>query len=109
MKSSPILLLVMFPAVCASAPLRGPTTTSFDFSKTTIGVDITVKGRPLHMILDTGVDPSVIDLATAESLGLKIDRGDAGADHVCIQVITDGVAPPVEAWRRLSDLFGLTG
>ena len=32
---------------------------------------------------------------------------DAGADHVCIQVITDDVAPPVDAWRRLSDLFGL--
>ena len=77
MKSFPILLLVMLPAVCASAPLRGPTTTSFDFSKTTIGVDITVKGRPLHVILDTGVNPSVIDLATAETLGLKIDRGDA--------------------------------
>ena len=33
---------------------------------------------------------------------------DAGADHVCIQVITDGVEPPVEAWRRLSALFDLT-
>ncbi|MGN6693373.1 MAG: LLM class F420-dependent oxidoreductase [Aquihabitans sp.] len=32
---------------------------------------------------------------------------DAGADHVCIQVLTDGVAPPVDEWRRLSDLFSL--
>lgn len=32
---------------------------------------------------------------------------DAGADHVCIQVLTDGVDVPVEAWRRLSDLLGL--
>src|SRR6478735_3715138 len=30
---------------------------------------------------------------------------DAGADHVCIQVITDGVEPPIEAWRRLSAAF----
>ena len=27
---------------------------------------------------------------------------DAGADHVCIQVIDDGTAPPVEAWRALA-------
>jgi hypothetical protein len=28
---------------------------------------------------------------------------DAGADHVCIQVITDrGAAPPVQEWRDLA-------
>lgn len=27
---------------------------------------------------------------------------DAGADHVCIQVIDGGVAPPLEAWRALA-------
>lgn len=32
---------------------------------------------------------------------------DAGADHVCIQVLTDGVAPPVDEWKRLADLFAL--
>ena len=33
---------------------------------------------------------------------------DAGADHVCIQVVSDrGAAPPVEAWRELATaLFG---
>ncbi len=30
------------------------------------------------MLLDTGVDPSVIDIARAEALGLKIDRGNGG-------------------------------
>ncbi|HWJ64587.1 MAG TPA: LLM class F420-dependent oxidoreductase [Acidimicrobiales bacterium] len=34
---------------------------------------------------------------------------DAGADHVCIQVLTDGVAPPVEEWHRLAALFDLRG
>lgn len=33
---------------------------------------------------------------------------DAGADHVCIQVIDGGNAPPVEAWRELSGVFDLT-
>lgn len=32
---------------------------------------------------------------------------DAGADHVCIQVITEGTEVPVEAWRRLADRFAL--
>lgn len=50
----------------------------FDFSKSAIEIDVTVKGKPLHMILDTGVDPSVIDLAEAEALGLAVDRSDSG-------------------------------
>jgi probable F420-dependent oxidoreductase len=33
---------------------------------------------------------------------------DAGADHVCIQVVSDGVDPQVESWRHLADLFALT-
>lgn len=32
---------------------------------------------------------------------------DAGADHVCVQVVTDGTDVPVEQWRRVADLFGL--
>lgn len=28
---------------------------------------------------------------------------DAGADHVCIQVVEDGTAPPAAAWRALAD------
>jgi probable F420-dependent oxidoreductase len=32
---------------------------------------------------------------------------DAGADHVCIQVIRDDTDVPVDEWRRLADLFAL--
>jgi probable F420-dependent oxidoreductase len=32
---------------------------------------------------------------------------DAGADHVCVQVITDGVDVPVAEWQRLADLLDL--
>ncbi len=33
---------------------------------------------------------------------------DAGASHVCIQVLTDGTDPTVEEWRRLAAAFSLT-
>ena len=32
---------------------------------------------------------------------------DAGADHVCVQVVADDLDVPVESWRRLADAFGL--
>jgi probable F420-dependent oxidoreductase len=34
---------------------------------------------------------------------------DAGADHVCIQVVHDSPAPPVRTWRDLSAALGLAG
>lgn len=78
MKPSRYLVIIVLPMLCAAAPARGPTSTPFDFSKATIGLNVKVKGKPLHMILDTGVDPSIIDLATADELGLKVDHGDGG-------------------------------
>lgn len=50
----------------------------FDYSRNAIGIDITVHGVPLFVILDTGVDPSVIASARTESLGLKVDRASGG-------------------------------
>jgi hypothetical protein len=58
----------------AAEPLSVP----FDFSRSAIGLDVSVKGTKLYMILDTGVDPSVIDAARADALGLKIDRAAGG-------------------------------
>jgi len=58
----------------AAAPVFVP----FDFSRSAIGLDVTVKGAPLYMILDTGVDPSGIDGKRAAALGLPVDRGAAG-------------------------------
>lgn len=43
-----------------------------------VEVDVSVHGTPLHKLLDTGVNPSVIDLTTADKLGLPVDRGDGG-------------------------------
>ncbi|WP_404711271.1 retropepsin-like aspartic protease [Sphingomonas sp. MMS24-J13] len=64
--------LVVSPA--ASAPLTVP----FDFSKRAIGISATIRGEPVHVILDTGVDPSVVDLRRAEMLGLTVDRTNGG-------------------------------
>lgn len=75
------LRIAMAAFVCAlsfgpasAAPLSVP----FDFSRSAIGLDVSVKGKPLYVILDTGVDPSVIDETLAGTLGLKIDRAAGG-------------------------------
>jgi len=69
-------LLVL--ALCGSSAYAAPLRVPFDFSRTAIGLDVTVKGTPLYMILDTGVDPSVIDEALAGRLALEIDRAAGG-------------------------------
>ncbi len=45
----------------------------FDFHKNEIILQVTVNGKgPFNMMLDTGTDPSAIDLTTARNLGLKL-------------------------------------
>src|SRR5262249_35506991 len=61
-------------AAAAAEPVSVP----FDFSRQAVGLTVVVKGKPLYFLLDTGVNPSVIDLARAEALGLKLDRKAAG-------------------------------
>ena len=58
----------------AAEPLSVP----FDFSRHAIGLTVVIKGKPLYFLLDTGVNPSVVDLARAEALGLPLDRKAAG-------------------------------
>jgi hypothetical protein len=50
----------------------------FDFSRGAIGINAAIKGSPLFFLLDTGVDPSIIDRARAESLGLNINLHEGG-------------------------------
>jgi hypothetical protein len=45
----------------------------FDFSRGAIGIDATVKEAPVFLLLDTGLDPSLVNRVRAESLGLEID------------------------------------
>ena len=97
-----------------------PLVVPFDFSRSEIGVDVTVRGAPLYVFLDTGVDPSVIDLRRADALHLKVDRSDSGeasgfgnAKHAALYAATiDGLAvggrsfPPIDA--AASDLSALS-
>lgn len=69
---------VVFSLAVVAAADAASLAVPFDFSKSAIGLGVTVKGLPLYMILDTGVDPSVIDLKRAEALGTKIDHGAGG-------------------------------
>lgn len=50
----------------------------FDFSKGELAFDATIAGARVHGLLDTGVDPSVIDLATAEMLHLQVNKQAGG-------------------------------
>ena len=46
----------------------------FDFYRNEIVVQVKVNGKgPFSMMVDTGTDPSAIDLVTARELGLKLD------------------------------------
>jgi hypothetical protein len=84
MKTSLLTLTAQFVLVAACV-LGGGTVFAqthrvpFDFSRSAIGIDATVNGEPLYILLDTGVDPSAIDLQRAEALHLKIDRNAGGA------------------------------
>ncbi|MGN6515484.1 MAG: retropepsin-like aspartic protease [Rhizomicrobium sp.] len=69
-----VLAAMLSCGTAAAAPFAVP----FDYSRGAIGLDVTVRGAPLYMILDTGVDPSVIDLSRAVALGLAVDRKGGG-------------------------------
>jgi hypothetical protein len=69
----------VFTSAVISTPLvAAPLSVPFDFSRGAIGLDATISGQRVYVMLDTGVDPSVIDTNRAEALGLKVDRGVSG-------------------------------
>lgn len=77
------ILVSLAAAVFTSAVISTPVVAAalsvpFDFSRGAIGLDATIGGRPVYVMLDTGVDPSVVDIKSAEVLGLKVDRGVSG-------------------------------
>jgi len=63
---------------CTTAANAATRTIPFDFSHHAIGLNVSVKGKPLYVLLDTGVDPSVIDLGRAKALGLPMQNGQGG-------------------------------
>ncbi len=67
-----------FASLSVRAAMGAPLVIPFDFSQSELGMKVFIKGKPLHAILDTGVDPSVVNLTDGKALGLKIDQGDSG-------------------------------
>jgi hypothetical protein len=65
-------------ALICSTARAGALELPFDFSRGAVGLNVTVNGSPLYVMLDTGVDPSLMDIGRADAVGLKIDRGTAG-------------------------------
>lgn len=51
----------------------------FGFERNQIALDVELNGTgPLRMLLDTGVDPSAVDLSTALEVGIPVDLDSAG-------------------------------
>jgi hypothetical protein len=61
-----------------SKALAAPLEVPFDFARSEIDIKISIRGKTLNAIVDTGIDPSVIDIADAELLGLKVDHSNTG-------------------------------
>ncbi len=77
-----VCALAVATAPAAAAADGAPLTLPFDFSHKDIGLEVSLNGAPLFALLDTGVDPSVIDLARAKALGLKVETGNGGKERL---------------------------
>jgi predicted aspartyl protease len=74
-------LTVMLSGMAVSGQTKGIVEVPFEFIKNEPVVRVTINGRgPLNMMMDTGTDPSAIDLATATSIGLnRSSKGQAAS------------------------------
>lgn len=69
-----VCMVLAVACVCSFAQDRAPVVEiPFDFWRNEIVLQVKVGGKgPFNMMLDTGTDPSAVDLATAKELGLKL-------------------------------------
>jgi len=69
-----VAIHIILACVCASAhEASAVIEIPFDFYRNEIILQVKINGKgPFNMMLDTGTDPSGIDLATAKELGLKL-------------------------------------
>jgi probable F420-dependent oxidoreductase len=50
---------------------------------------------------------AIVAWGTDEQIAARVQQHhDAGADHVCVQILQDGVAMPGAAWTRMADALG---
>jgi predicted aspartyl protease len=68
-----LLLVALFISSAQAAGKQQVVEVPFDFYKNEIILQVKVNGKgPFNMMLDTGTDPSAVDLTTARDLGLKL-------------------------------------
>jgi probable F420-dependent oxidoreductase len=64
-------------------------------------------------VADGGSDrlvDAIVAWGTPEQVAARVhEHHDAGADHVCIQVLQDGLAMPERQWRALAEVLPLGG
>jgi alkanesulfonate monooxygenase SsuD/methylene tetrahydromethanopterin reductase-like flavin-dependent oxidoreductase (luciferase family) len=49
---------------------------------------------------------AIVAWGTEEQIAARVaEHHDAGADHVCVQVLQDGHVMPEEQWRRLAEVL----
>lgn len=67
-------LILLCSSICpAQVKTRPIAEAPFEFHKNLVFVKVQINGKgPFNMMLDTGTDPSAIDLAAAEEIGLKL-------------------------------------
>lgn len=75
----PLIAAASLSAFAASA--REPVVVPFEFYHDSVIVQVKVNGKgPFPMLLDTGVNPSVIDRKTGQAIGLKLSaKGEQGS------------------------------
>ena len=75
-----LIYIIIISVVSCSTQWGKSITIPFQYVKNQIILETTLNGnnKKLYMLLDTGVDPSVIDFVTAEEIGLNINKGDEG-------------------------------
>lgn len=72
-----IAALVFIALPAGAMATEPPITVPFDYSRHAIGLNVIVRDARLFMLLDTGVEPSIVSLATAKALNLPMDRSKA--------------------------------
>jgi len=85
-----LLFLISFFCICAPGQVLNKdqaVEVRFDFPHNEIVMQVRIDGKgPFNMLLDTGTDPSAIDLATAKVIGLKLrstgHKGSGGGTDV---------------------------
>ena len=98
------LLAAAFACVLTAGPAWSePLRVRFDFSRSEIGVAATIKGSPVYVFVDSGTDPSTIDLARAKELHLKLGRSDGG------QVTGTGSGKAPQAFPTMIEGLAIAG